>query len=129
MQLLIVSIAFSQTCSHGTACNFIHCFRNPGGDYEWADSDKPPPRYWVKKMASLFGYVDESGNDKHTELEHWDKLGKSRKSMSTDVDDRYLFGVTMISNTLSLLFFTVPFVFLDPNFLKFNMHHSASFIC
>ncbi|KAM1244938.1 hypothetical protein ACFX2I_036198 [Malus domestica] len=25
------------TCSRGTACNFIHCFRNPGGDYEWAD--------------------------------------------------------------------------------------------
>ncbi|KAK9195166.1 hypothetical protein WN943_003285 [Citrus x changshan-huyou] len=30
------------------ACNFIHCFRNPGGDYEWADWDKPPPRYWFK---------------------------------------------------------------------------------
>lgn len=43
------------------ACNFIHCFRNPGGDYEWADWDKPPPRYWVKKMAALFGYSDESG--------------------------------------------------------------------
>ncbi|KAG6577355.1 Zinc finger CCCH domain-containing protein 5, partial [Cucurbita argyrosperma subsp. sororia] len=75
-----------QTCSHGTACNFIHCFRNPGGDYEWADSDKPPPRYWVKKMASLFGYLDESENEKHTELEHWDKFGKSSRSMSTDVD-------------------------------------------
>ncbi|KAB1208618.1 Zinc finger CCCH domain-containing protein 5 [Morella rubra] len=21
-----------KTCSHGTACNFIHCFRNPGGE-------------------------------------------------------------------------------------------------
>ncbi|KAK9232803.1 hypothetical protein WN943_023051 [Citrus x changshan-huyou] len=30
------------------ACNFIHCFRNPGGDYEWADWDNPPPRYWFK---------------------------------------------------------------------------------
>lgn len=75
-----------KTCSHGTACNFIHCFRNPGGDYEWADSDKPPPRYWLKKMASLFGYVDESENEKHSELEHWDKFGKSSKSTSTDVD-------------------------------------------
>ncbi|KAL2342289.1 hypothetical protein Fmac_010229 [Flemingia macrophylla] len=45
-----------KTCSHGTACNFIHCFRNPGGDYEWADSDKPPPKYWVEKMVALFGY-------------------------------------------------------------------------
>ncbi|KAH9669272.1 hypothetical protein KPL70_021725 [Citrus sinensis] len=49
-----------QTCSRGMVCNFIHCFRNPGGDYEWADWDKPPPRYWVKKMAALFGYSDES---------------------------------------------------------------------
>ncbi|KAH9669204.1 hypothetical protein KPL70_021692 [Citrus sinensis] len=50
-----------KTCSRGMACNFIHCFRNPGGDYEWADWEKPPPRYWVKKMAALFGYSDESG--------------------------------------------------------------------
>lgn len=46
-----------KTCSRGSACNFIHCFRNPGGDYEWADWDKPAPRYWLKKMASLFGYT------------------------------------------------------------------------
>ncbi|KAL0335309.1 UNVERIFIED_CONTAM: Zinc finger CCCH domain-containing protein 16 [Sesamum radiatum] len=56
-----------QTCSRGTACNFIHCFRNPGGDYEWADWDKPPPRYWLKKMAALFGYSDESGYEKQVE--------------------------------------------------------------
>lgn len=48
-----------KTCSRGSACNFIHCFRNPGGDYEWADWDKPAPRYWLKKMAALFG---DSGN-------------------------------------------------------------------
>ncbi|KAJ7967942.1 zinc finger CCCH domain-containing protein 5 [Quillaja saponaria] len=48
-----------KTCSRGTACNFIHCFRNPGRDYEWADFDKPPPKYWVKKMVALFGYSDE----------------------------------------------------------------------
>ncbi|RYR73222.1 hypothetical protein Ahy_A02g007568 isoform C [Arachis hypogaea] len=48
-----------KTCSHGTACNFIHCFRNPGGDYEWADSDRPPPKYWMKKMIALFGYSDD----------------------------------------------------------------------
>ncbi|WVZ75007.1 hypothetical protein U9M48_023112 [Paspalum notatum var. saurae] len=44
-----------KTCSHGVACNFIHCFRNPGGDYEWADWDNPPPRYWIRKMVALFG--------------------------------------------------------------------------
>ncbi|KAD4179558.1 hypothetical protein E3N88_28149 [Mikania micrantha] len=48
-----------KTCSRGSACNFLHCFSNPGGDYEWADCDKPPPRYWVEKMTALFGYSDE----------------------------------------------------------------------
>lgn len=58
-----------KTCSRGTACNFIHCFRNPGGDYEWADWDNPPPKYWIKKMAVLFGPSDESASSKHMELE------------------------------------------------------------
>ncbi|XP_071736834.1 uncharacterized protein [Rutidosis leptorrhynchoides] len=49
-----------KTCSRGSACNFLHCFSNPGGDYEWADCDKPPPRYWVKKMIALFGYSDDT---------------------------------------------------------------------
>lgn len=48
-----------KVCSRGSACNFIHCFRNPGGDYEWADWDKPPPRYWAEKMTALFGYSDQ----------------------------------------------------------------------
>ncbi|KFK43317.1 hypothetical protein AALP_AA1G109200 [Arabis alpina] len=48
-----------KTCSRGSACNFIHCFRNPGGDYEWADHDRPPPRFWIHKMIALFGYSDE----------------------------------------------------------------------
>ncbi|CAI9101506.1 OLC1v1038845C1 [Oldenlandia corymbosa var. corymbosa] len=58
-----------KTCSRGTACNFIHCFRNPGGDYEWADWDKPPPKYWVKKMAALFGYAYECDHEKGFERE------------------------------------------------------------
>lgn len=57
--MLFFSFTSQQTCSHGTACNFIHCFRNPGGDYEWADSDKPPPNFWVKQMAALFGHSDD----------------------------------------------------------------------
>lgn len=56
-----------KTCSHGSACNFIHCFRNPGGDYEWADWDNPPPRFWVKQMVVLFGTSAESSYDKELE--------------------------------------------------------------
>ncbi|XP_062176423.1 zinc finger CCCH domain-containing protein 5 [Alnus glutinosa] len=74
-----------KTCSHGTACNFIHCFRNPGGDYEWADIDKPPPKYWVKKMAALFGYSDEAGYEKQVEQEN---LGLQRYSSKMSTDDR-----------------------------------------
>ena len=55
-----------QTCSRGSACNFIHCFRNPGGDYEWADWDKPAPGYWLKKMAALFGYTNDGYADEHS---------------------------------------------------------------
>lgn len=77
-----------KTCSHGMACNFIHCFRNPGGDYEWADTDKPPPRYWIRKMAALFGYSDESTYDRQKvqeNLEQPDRYGLSR-SGGRDLD-------------------------------------------
>ncbi|KAJ1385720.1 Zinc finger, CCCH-type [Sesbania bispinosa] len=75
-----------KTCSHGTACNFIHCFRNPGGDYEWADSDKPPPKYWVKKMAALFGYSDDY--EALRERENLSMLKNSINMSKTD-SDRY----------------------------------------
>ena len=81
--LLISSSWFSstfQTCSRGSACNFIHCFRNPGGDYEWADHDRPPPRFWIHKMTSLFGYSDE----KHMEHESSGSLNDSISDLSTD---------------------------------------------
>jgi hypothetical protein len=83
--LMTFLVASFQTCSHGTACNFIHCFRNPGGDYEWADIDKPPPKYWVKKMAALFGYSDEAGYEKQVEQEN---LGLQRYSSKMSTDDR-----------------------------------------
>lgn len=83
--LMTFLVASLQTCSHGTACNFIHCFRNPGGDYEWADFDKPPPKYWVKKMAALFGYSDEAGYEKQVEQEN---LGLQRYSSKMSSDDR-----------------------------------------
>ncbi|KAJ6309260.1 hypothetical protein OIU76_018786 [Salix suchowensis] len=74
-----------KTCSHGSACNFIHCFRNPGGDYEWADWDRPAPRYWLEKMASLFGYSAESLFEKQTVEE---KLKQTRISSNMLTADR-----------------------------------------
>ncbi|KAJ8572668.1 hypothetical protein K7X08_009179 [Anisodus acutangulus] len=70
-----------KSCSRGTACNFIHCFRNPGGDYEWADLDKPPPRYWLTKMAALFGYADESVYDRRLE---WKNSGRQMLAADSD---------------------------------------------
>ncbi|KAK9095801.1 hypothetical protein Sjap_021298 [Stephania japonica] len=97
---LTMSQLIEQTCSHGTACNFIHCFRNPGGDYEWADWDKPPPRYWAKKMVALFGDADEStyencavqdGNVRSRSScrkSSWNQERyHSRKSKSRDIDN------------------------------------------
>ncbi|ONK77375.1 uncharacterized protein A4U43_C02F5870 [Asparagus officinalis] len=57
-----------RNCSRGSACNFIHCFRNPGGDYEWADWDNPPPKYWIRKMGVLFGNSDELSYGKQMEF-------------------------------------------------------------
>ena len=79
-----LSFASQQTCSHGSACNFIHSFRNPGGDYEWADSDKPPPKYWVKKMVALFGYSDD--HEKLMERETSSVLKNSNKAKKADSD-------------------------------------------
>ncbi|WZY97395.1 hypothetical protein YC2023_069724 [Brassica napus] len=71
-----------QTCSRGSACNFIHGFLNPGGDYEWADHDKPPPRFWIRKMTALFGYSDEYV--KHMEFEYSGSLTDFRSDQPTD---------------------------------------------
>ncbi|KAM1571271.1 hypothetical protein ACFX10_036185 [Malus domestica] len=49
-----------KTCSRGTACNFIHCFRNPGGDYEWADSDRPTTTTTTKPFPTKWGRLYES---------------------------------------------------------------------
>lgn len=72
-----------KTCSRGTACNFIHCFRNPGGDYEWADWDKPPPRYWVQEMAALFGHSQQFEHDCQRNTE-----GRKSGEITTDTDRR-----------------------------------------
>ncbi|CAN1850082.1 Zinc finger CCCH domain-containing protein 5 [Linum perenne] len=82
-----------QNCSRGNACNFIHCFRNPGGDYEWADWDKPPPRFWVEKMTALFGYSEvadscEQNKEKQgrTSSRTRSCRASSRRSMSRDFE-------------------------------------------
>ncbi|KAF8404033.1 hypothetical protein HHK36_008909 [Tetracentron sinense] len=75
-----------KSCSRGTACNFIHCFRNPGGDYEWADWDNPPPKYWMKKMDALFGPSDESGYDNQMEPESWGQMRNSSRKITAYVD-------------------------------------------
>ncbi|XP_002971007.2 zinc finger CCCH domain-containing protein 5 [Selaginella moellendorffii] len=67
-----------QTCSRGTACNFLHCFRNPGGEYEWADREGPPPRSWKQKMASLFGLqVEEVESRSRRDHQRRDKEQRS----------------------------------------------------
>lgn len=91
-----------QTCSHGSACNFIHCFRNPGGDYEWADADKPPPKYWAKKMAVLFGYSDK--HEKLMEQEASSVLKSSRKLPKED-SDGYSFNFDHFFLSHSLIYY------------------------
>ncbi|KAM5574458.1 zinc finger CCCH domain-containing protein 5-like [Rosa sericea] len=76
-----------KTCSRGRTCNFIHCFRNPGGEYEWADSDRPPPKYWVEKMVALFGYSD--AYKKHMMEDNSGQLRNSSKKSMTD-SQRYV---------------------------------------
>ena len=92
-----------QICSRGTACNFIHCFRNPGGDYELADWDKPPPRYWIKKMAALFGYPDESAYEKLMEQDKYEPPRMSSKTRSV-ATDRYSFTSSNRSVDTDMLF-------------------------
>lgn len=71
-----------KTCSHGVACNFIHCFRNPGGDYEWADWDNHPPRYWIRKMVALFGPSVDEMNEKASHTPDFrSSVGSDRKKL------------------------------------------------
>lgn len=79
-----------KTCSHGVACNFIHCFRNPGGDYEWADWDNPPPKYWTRKMAALFGPSDDAVFDKASDTPDFERLHSSDRKRLRSSDDRYI---------------------------------------
>jgi len=79
-----------KTCSHGVACNFIHCFRNPGGDYEWADWDNPPPRYWIRKMAALFGPAADTMHDKPSDTPVFERLQRSDRKRLKNSRDRYV---------------------------------------
>uniref|UniRef100_K3YQI7 C3H1-type domain-containing protein n=1 Tax=Setaria italica TaxID=4555 RepID=K3YQI7_SETIT len=79
-----------KTCSHGVACNFIHCFRNPGGDYEWADWDNPPPRYWIRKMVALFGPAADATHDKASDTRDFERLQHSNRKRLKSSSDRYV---------------------------------------
>lgn len=79
-----------KTCSRGVACNFIHCFRNPGGDYEWADWENPPPKFWTRKMAALFGPSDDTVFDKANDTPDFELSRSSdRKRLRSSDDSRY----------------------------------------
>ncbi|CAN6238364.1 unnamed protein product [Urochloa humidicola] len=78
-----------KTCSHGVVCNFIHCFRNPGGDYEWADWDNPPPRYWIRKMVALFGAVADTAHDKVSGTQDFERPQRSERKRLKSSSDRY----------------------------------------
>ncbi|PAN06517.1 hypothetical protein PAHAL_1G268600 [Panicum hallii] len=79
-----------KTCSHGAACNFIHCFRNPGGDYEWADWDNPPPRYWIRKMSALFGPAADTMHDKRSDTPDFERPQRSDRKRLKNSSDRYV---------------------------------------
>uniref|UniRef100_A0ACD5ZJY6 Uncharacterized protein n=1 Tax=Avena sativa TaxID=4498 RepID=A0ACD5ZJY6_AVESA len=79
-----------KTCSRGVACNFIHCFRNPGGDYEWADWENPPPKYWIRKMAALFGPSDDTVFDKANDSPDFEWSRSSDRKRLRSSDDRYV---------------------------------------
>ena len=61
----------------------LYSFRNPGGDYEWADSDRPPQKYWAQRMVALFGYSD--GYEALRERENFSVL----KNPSENVKNRF----------------------------------------
>jgi len=82
-----------KTCSHGVACNFIHCFRNPGGDYEWADWDNPPPRYWIRKMAALFGPAADTMHDKPSDTPVFERLQRSDRKRLKNSRDRSMLNI------------------------------------
>ncbi|KAL3695560.1 hypothetical protein R1sor_009636 [Riccia sorocarpa] len=71
-------------CSHGSACNFLHCFRNPRGEYDWADWDSPPPRYWAVKMAKLFGYENDGREDDEYHRDYRKRRRSSERARSSE---------------------------------------------
>ncbi|XP_010235550.1 zinc finger CCCH domain-containing protein 16 isoform X3 [Brachypodium distachyon] len=80
-----------KTCSHGVACNFIHCFRNPGGDYEWADWDNPPPKHWTRKMVALFGPSDDASFGKASDTPDFEwSCDSDRKRLRSSDNSRHV---------------------------------------
>jgi len=59
----------------------LHCFENPRREYEWADMDRPPPRFWQRKMAKLFGHA-------HVSDEEVDEKSRTFRESTHDTDHR-----------------------------------------
>eukprot|EP00250_Pteridium_aquilinum_P003771 c14064_g1_i4 orf=1170-2387(+) len=82
-----------KVCSHGTACNFLHCFKNPRGLYDWADWDNPPPRSSLVtgrrsrgdlKEESIYQDKDNYRHGGRSHRRHSDDFSpKSRRSHQT----------------------------------------------
>lgn len=79
-----------KVCSHGTACNFLHCFKNPCGLYDWADWDNPPPRSFSATGRRSRGDLKEDKDNNHkyhgrSHRRHIDTFSsKSRRSHQCD---------------------------------------------
>eukprot|EP00850_Spirogloea_muscicola_P022880 SM000316S12295 [mRNA] locus=s316:96397:100524:+ [translate_table: standard] len=78
--------ASKQTCRRGDDCNFLHPFLNPGGEYDWADWERPPPRAWLEQMSGLFASTPRADRDKQSDERRCDSH-KARRSGSRDEGD------------------------------------------
>eukprot|EP00850_Spirogloea_muscicola_P000552 SM000002S05632 [mRNA] locus=s2:1243422:1247061:- [translate_table: standard] len=74
------------TCRRGDDCNFLHPFLNPGGEYDWADWERPPPRAWLEQMNGLFASTPRADRDKQSDKRRSDSH-KAQRSGSRDAGD------------------------------------------
>ncbi|KAI5063919.1 hypothetical protein GOP47_0020589 [Adiantum capillus-veneris] len=71
-----------RVCSHGTACNFLHCFKNPRGLYDWADWDNPPPRSHLGKGHS------RGNSNKDVSYQDRDNYRRSQRSHNENLTNK-----------------------------------------
>jgi len=75
--------------------------------------DKPPPRYWLMKMADLLGYVDESVYDRWLERKKSEQMLNSYKMLAADFDRSvsFLYLSCELNNVLK-------HILIHPSFIK-----------